>query len=52
MKAKDDVVRQALVILERLARERRYGGYMGYWLLAKAALVEYDRRRKADGLPR
>ena len=44
MKAKDDIVLQALKAMERHTRARIYGGLLGLWKLSKAALVEYERR--------
>jgi len=41
----DDVVLRALIAFERHARTRKSGGLLDLWRLAKAALVEYKRRR-------
>ena len=45
MKKSDDVVLRALVAFERHTRARQYGGLLEAWMLAKAALAEYKRRR-------
>ena len=41
----NDIVLQALIKYERYARAHKYGGTLGAWRLAKAALAEYKRRR-------
>ena len=47
MKKSDDIVLLALILFERYTRARKYGGQIGTWQLARAALAEYKRRRDA-----